>query len=531
MPVIFYTGQGSEEVARQAFKAGATDYFVKDSADFAQKEKMVNAVQKAVKQCAVEAALEEQRAILEGFFENNPYSIQIYDRQGSPLKINRAHTKMFGCSPSREEGIIFDESLNIPEEVKKSLQTFFSARAYNAFTDEAIMSNEETRNVTLAWKNGDVIKYPYFWYSPPIPSEVTAKRTICTSAQGFSLKNTRGEIVNYMLMHEDITARVEAEEVLRIAHEELAAAHHGLETVHGELRSAYESVEQKVAERTAELAEANGRLADTNSRLADTNKKLKAEITERSRLQGELEQRNRELEDFAHMVSHDLRNNLLVMQRLMEAAALPRADRESIYESLVANTENLRDFVERLLTLARAGKAIGHRMKIPVALVAEKAFSAAAAAHDGAELTLEKSFPPVTCDPDAMEQVFFNLFTNALAHIPSGTLPRLEVCHEVKGKSIEITVKDNGTGIPAGILPRIFDVTCTTGGKGRFGFGLAIVKKLVEAHGGSVRAESVVAGSVVAGSVVAGSVAAGSGGVCTGGAATGARFVINLPHL
>jgi signal transduction histidine kinase len=190
----------------------------------------------------------------------------------------------------------------------------------------------------------------------------------------------------------------------------------------------------------------------------------------------------------------------------MEAAALPRADRESIYESLVANTENLRDFVERLLTLARAGKAIGHRMKIPVALVAEKAFAAAAAAHDDAELTLEKPFPLVTCDPDAMEQVFFNLFSNALVHIPAGKAPRLEVRYEVKRKSIDIMVKDNGTGISPGVLPRIFDVTCTTNEKSRFGFGLAIVKKLVEAHGGSVRAES-------------------------GGPGQGSTFSITLPHL
>jgi len=51
-------------------------------------------------------------------------------------------------------------------------------------------------------------------------------------------------------------------------------------------------------------------------------------------------------------------------------------------------------------------------------------------------------------------------------------------------------VKDNGRGIDSHVLPHVFDVTFTTQSKGRFGFGLAIVKKLVEAHGGTVRVES-----------------------------------------
>ncbi|MHC9539187.1 MAG: response regulator [Vulcanimicrobiota bacterium] len=59
MPVLFYTGQGNEEVARQAFTEGATDYFVKHTAAIAQKEKIVNSIQKAVEKRAVEAELED----------------------------------------------------------------------------------------------------------------------------------------------------------------------------------------------------------------------------------------------------------------------------------------------------------------------------------------------------------------------------------------------------------------------------------------------------------------------------------------
>jgi len=492
MPVIFYTGQGSEEVAREAFKAGATDYFVKEAADFARKEKLVSSVRKAVEKCAVEAELAEKQAMLDSFIEFNPYSIIMTDSLGRPIRVNKAHTKLHGLSPGSQGRIVFDEDLAIPEAVEKAIQEEWKVKrpTYSLFTDENALKDEAARRFIRLWEEGETPASPTFWYTPPLAVEGLSIKPVCFGGTGFSIKDSRGEIKNYVLMHEDITARVEAEEAARQAHGQLEAAHGELGKAHRDLAEAHEqlcaacaSVEQKVLERTAELAAANEKLEAANSM-------LQAEVGERARLAVELEVKNRELENFAHMVSHDLRNNLLVMQRLMEAATLPKADRESIYESLVANTENLRDFVERLLTLARAGKAIGHRMTIPVALVAEKAFAAAAAARDEAELSLEQPFPPVTCDPDAMEQVFFNLFTNALAHIPAGRAPRIEVRHQARGKQIEITVRDNGTGIPPGILPRIFDVTCTTGGKGRFGFGLAIVKKLVEAHGGTVGAEN-----------------------------------------
>jgi len=485
MPVIFYTGQGSETVARQAFKAGATDYFVKESTDFAQKEKMVNAVQKAVEKCSVEALLAEKQAMLESFIEYNPYAVAITDSTGHAQRVNRAHTKRHGMSPSPGD-VIFDEELPIPKEAKEAInQAWYTQReTYSCFNDENALKDENARKIMPLWEKGEVVRFPPFWYIPPFPVEGTPIKPTCVGVTGFSLKDSSGKIQNYVQMYEDITARVEAEEALKKSHEEL--------------QRAYASVEQKVTERTVELAEAN-------DKLADTNKKLQAEIAERSRLQAEVEKRNTELEDFAHMVSHDLRNNLLVMQRLMEAATLSRGDIASIHESLIENTGNLRDFVERLLSLAQAGKSIGQKVRMPLDLCARQVFPTIAAAHKGAKLKTAEKFPPVLCDPGAFEQIFSNLFANALVHARESVKPLIEVGFKTGKGSIDIIVKDNGKGIEAGVLPRVFDVTFTTHRAGRFGFGLAIVKKLVEAHGGSVHAES-----------------EGSG--------KGAAFIITLPH-
>lgn len=500
MPVLFYTGQGNEEVARQAFTEGATDYFVKHATVIAQKEKIVNSIQKAVEKRAVEVELEEKQAMLEGIIDNNPYSIMITDSKGRPIRVNRAHTKLMSMSPGSDGKIIFDEALSIPDEVKDAIQKECDAKldTYSLFNDENALKNDEVRRLNPIWQRGDVVKLPPIKYTHPFPLVGSTMKPVCVGITGFSVKNSRGDIVNYVQMHEDITARVEAEEALRKAHEELTKSHE-------ELRKAYESVEQKVIERTAELAQANSKLAEANGRLADTNAQLQAEIDEGNRLRDEVEAKNTELQHFAHTVSHDVRNSILVMKCLMDKSALAPEERESTQQSLRDSMAHLQSYVERLLFLAEAGKAIARREMTALDAVAEKAFSLAAASHSDAELHVAASFPKILCDREAFHQVFSNLFTNTLAHAAPRTAPAIHVDYAVKDGEIDITVRDNGTGIEPSLLPKIFEVSFTTNRQERFGLGLTIVKKIVEAHGGTIRAESE-------------------------GAGQGAAFIITLPH-
>ncbi|MHC9539178.1 MAG: ATP-binding protein [Vulcanimicrobiota bacterium] len=500
MPVLFYTGQGNEEVARQAFTEGATDYFVKHTAAIAQKEKIMNSIQKAVEKRAVEAELEEKQAMLEGIIDNNPYSIMITDKEGRPIRVNRAHTKLMAMSPGPYGIILFDEALNLPEDVKDAVQKEWDAKreSYSIFNDENALKDGEAKKFILLWKNGETMKWPPFWYSHPFPVIGSTMKPICVGGTGFSVKNSRGEIVNYVHMHEDITARVEAEEALKKAHEELKNAHE-------ELQKAYESVEQKVIERTAELAQANSKLAEANGRLADTNARLQAEIDEGNRLRDEVEAKNRELQHFAHTVSHDVRNSILVMKCLMDKGELAPEERESTQQVLRDSMAQLQSYVERLLFLAEAGKAIARTKMTALGSVAEKAFSLAAASHDNAELHVAASFPKILCDPEAFHQVFSNLFTNTLAHAAPGTAPVIHVDYALKDGRIDIAVRDNGTGIEPSLLTKIFDMSFTTNRQERFGLGLAIVKKIIEAHGGSIKAESE-------------------------GTGRGADFIITIPH-
>jgi PAS domain S-box-containing protein len=96
--------------------------------------------------------------------------------------------------------------------------------------------------------------------------------------------------------------------------------------------------------------------------------------------------------------------------------------------------------------------------------------------------------PKVTVDPDKMKRVFINLVKNAVDAMPTGGIITVDSV-KVDG-NMEICVADNGPGISEGILPKLFTPLCTTKAQG-MGFGLAICKRIVDAHGGKISVETI----------------------------------------
>ncbi len=250
-------------------------------------------------------------------------------------------------------------------------------------------------------------------------------------------------------MHREITARVVAEEELKKAHEELKAS--------------YGMLESKVQERTAELTLVNRDLARANE----------------------------ELEDFTTRVSHDLRNSLFVVRLIIEESIRkPKILKEDMNE-LARGFDHLMTFVERMLQLARAGKVIDKKVPIDLAALAIEVFTRQKGADETIELLFEGDISHVHCDPLGMEHVFANLISNALHHRdPAKKVLKMELSARETEGEIELRCRDNGIGIEVENLGRIFDLAFTTRKTGRFGFGLPIVRKIIEAHGGSVKARS-----------------------------------------
>jgi len=208
--------------------------------------------------------------------------------------------------------------------------------------------------------------------------------------------------------------------------------------------------------------------------------------------------------DFLANVSHELKTPLTSIQGFAQAmldgaAATPEAIQRSA-NIIFSEADRMRRLVDGLLDLARldAGLRPLNRNALELrgllAAVTEK-FGPQATARGVALLTeLPPTLPPMTGDADRLAQVFTNLLDNALKHTPAGG--KVTVVATASPGWVEVGVSDTGQGIPAEDLSRIFErfyqVDKSRARRAGVGLGLTISKEIVEAHGGSLRAESVV---------------------------------------
>ncbi len=193
-------------------------------------------------------------------------------------------------------------------------------------------------------------------------------------------------------------------------------------------------------------------------------------------------------------VTHELRTPLTIIRGEVEGMldGVYTAD-EARLKSILEETNLLARLVDdlRTLALAEAGALELRREPAdPAALVRETAAafqSAAEAKGVRLEVAVVDS-PPVEIDPARVREVLSNLLTNALRYTPGGGVVR------VTFDGVAVAVSDSGPGIPAEMLPHVFDRFYKSSDSGGMGLGLAIAKYLVEAHGGTIRAENVPAG-------------------------------------
>jgi signal transduction histidine kinase len=210
------------------------------------------------------------------------------------------------------------------------------------------------------------------------------------------------------------------------------------------------------------------------------------------------------LRDFVANVSHELKTPLTSIQGFSAAildgtASDPDAIRRAA-SVINEEAERMRRLVEGLLDLARldAGQAALHRLPTDLAAVlrsiADK-FSLRAAEK---QITLRAeidALPTVIADADRLAQVFSNLLDNAITHTPAGGRVTVAARANTGSGGVAVTVTDSGGGIPVDDLPRIFERfyrvdKSRAAGKG-YGLGLAISKEIIQAHKGTITAESV----------------------------------------
>jgi signal transduction histidine kinase len=206
--------------------------------------------------------------------------------------------------------------------------------------------------------------------------------------------------------------------------------------------------------------------------------------------------------DFVANVSHELKTPLTSIAGYAETlAAEERAETQArqFADTILSNARRMQRLVDDLLDLSRiesGGWQPVHRV-VDVAALAHEAWSPFGdrAGKRGVHFTvdIDREGETVVADPDALRQIFTNLFDNALRYTPAGG--EIAVRAGAAPDGVMVAVSDTGSGIAPQHLPRIFERfyrvdPSRSRGEGGTGLGLAIVKHLVEGHGGRVAAES-----------------------------------------
>ncbi len=201
--------------------------------------------------------------------------------------------------------------------------------------------------------------------------------------------------------------------------------------------------------------------------------------------------------DFVANVSHELKTPLTAIAGYAETLAAESSDSQTtgFSRTIVDNARRMQRLVDDLLDLSRieSGGWQPEPRKIAIDAAAREAWRPFAERASSRDVQLETDSGSVNSDPEALRQIFTNLFDNALRHTPTGG--RIRVSAQRAGHDTVVRVSDTGSGIGADHLPRIFERFYRVDPgrsrqEGGTGLGLAIVKHLVEAHGGRVEAES-----------------------------------------
>jgi PAS domain S-box-containing protein len=216
----------------------------------------------------------------------------------------------------------------------------------------------------------------------------------------------------------------------------------------------------------------------------------------------EAEAANRMKDEFLATVSHELRtplNAILGWGEMLRTGRLEVALAERGLDTIIRNAKSQAQLIEDILDVSRiiTGKLRLDARPVGLIPIINGAIDAVRPAAYAKEIELKTSLDPlvgsVTGDADRLQQVVWNLLSNAIKFTPSGG--RTEVLLEQTGRSARIVVSDTGTGINREFLPHVFDRfrqadSSYTRRHGGLGLGLAIVRHLVEMHGGTVEANS-----------------------------------------
>ncbi|MGZ8215317.1 MAG: PAS domain S-box protein [Methylosarcina sp.] len=233
---------------------------------------------------------------------------------------------------------------------------------------------------------------------------------------------------------------------------------------------------------------------------------ISQDITERHRLEDALREVDRRKDEFLATLAHELRNPLAPISNGLHILQLPGIDNETVErvrEMMTRQVNNMVRLVDELMEVSRItrGKIELHKEKIDLAEVLQSAVETSRPFIEASQHQLDLDLPtePLMLEVDKMRltQVFANLLNNAAKYTPEGG--RIWLSARREDAQAVVSVRDNGMGIPAEMLPKVFDLftqadRTTHRAQGGLGIGLTLVHSLVTLHGGNVKVDSEGAG-------------------------------------
>jgi two-component system sensor histidine kinase/response regulator len=257
-----------------------------------------------------------------------------------------------------------------------------------------------------------------------------------------------------------------------------------------ELTKAKVAVLLKIQQQKKELLEKNLSLEKAEAQIRQLNSDLQSNLVR-------LEFANKELESFSYSVSHDLRaplRSIMGYTKILEEDAVDKlsSDEIKILEIIQQNANKMNTLIDDLLAFARIGKQDINKTKVDSDKLVQRVINDFNTLYQHKADIKVETLPEVYADDALLNQVWFNLLSNALKYSSKKEKPVVEIGTLKSDSNIVFFVKDNGVGFNMEFSGKLFGVFQRLHRQSEFegtGVGLALVQRIVSRHGGKIWAE------------------------------------------
>lgn len=510
LPFIVYTGKGSEELASDAISAGVTDYLQKESGT-GQYAVLANRIRNAVDRYHTQTELDERERRLNLFFEQSPLGVVEWDQQFDFLRVNDATEEILGYSQNELLGHSWQKI--VPESDQEVFADVVDdiiedRGGYHSVTENVRKDGErvvcEWHNRVVTDEDGAVVAI--FSQFDDITEQREQERQNEQRRHRLEqiLKTVPGCVVQLDADGQFVFANERAEEVLGLDSDDVTDRTYNdpkwkLRGPDGDdipdeqlpFRQVRETGEPVYGERldiewpdgTRKLLLVNGAPVFGEGGNFESAVFSLVDVTDQQEREAELERQNDRLDEFAGVVSHDLKTPLQTAQGRLELAT---GECDSEHLSLVADAhDRMEAIIDSLLWLAREGQTVGTTEAVDLRALVEQTWALVESDAGEATLLLELSdgqtLGELRAHRERLRQLFENVFNNAVIHGGEGVTVSVGLLDE------GFYVEDDGPGIPERERETVFDTGYSSVESGT-GFGLRIVEQVAQGHGWSVRA-------------------------------------------